>query len=62
MVEAGNAWIIRNKIQNNYDGIVIQYSVPLIENNKIINNLGNGITILKGTHCKIINNVILNNE
>lgn len=30
MTDAGNAWISRNKIYNNYDGIVVQFSIPLI--------------------------------
>ena len=35
MIECGNAWIIRNHIYDNYDGIVSEYSIPLIEKNEI---------------------------
>ena len=33
MIDGGNAWILRNNIENNGHGIVIAGSIPKIEQN-----------------------------
>jgi len=47
MIDACQAWIIRNEIFHNNDGIIGITSVPLIENNDIIKNKNIGVMLLK---------------
>ena len=47
MIDACQAWIIRNEIFHNNDGIIGITSVPLIENNEIIKNKNIGVMLLK---------------
>lgn len=43
LIEVGFCWIIRNKIEDNADGIVMYESNPHILDNKINNNMRSGI-------------------
>ena len=46
IINSNNVWILRNKIYQNNDGIVTLKSNPIIENNEIYENLGNGLFLL----------------
>lgn len=46
IIEGANAWIIRNNINENNDGIVCIKSAPEILTNKIIKNKSNGVMLL----------------
>ena len=46
IINSNNVWILRNKIYQNNDGIVALKSNPIIENNEIYDNQGNGLFLL----------------
>ena len=56
LIESGEVWIIRNKITTNQEGIVLTNSIPLIQDNQIIQNRGNGIMCIKYSKPKIVSN------
>jgi len=62
IIEGGNAWIMRNNIIENNDGIVCISSVPDITKNKISKNKSNGIMLLKNSKPVIKDNLITEND
>ncbi len=62
MIESGEVWIIRNKITTNQEGIVLTNSIPLIQDNQIVQNRGNGIMCIKYSKPKILSNQVQDND
>ncbi|KRX05550.1 Pectin lyase fold/virulence factor [Pseudocohnilembus persalinus] len=62
IIEGANAWIIRNNINENNDGIVCIKSAPEILTNKIIKNKSNGVMLLDNSQPLIRDNLITDND
>ena len=56
LIEAGECYIVRNKIQFNNDGIIALTSVPLVQNNIISDNKANGVMLMKDSRPKLYEN------
>ena len=61
MIESGFAWIVRNEIVDNADGVVLFDSTPFISGNQIEHNQRSGITCCGCSFPKIEKNQIYGN-
>ena len=61
IIESGFAWLIRNQIIDNADGIILFDSTPFISGNSIEHNQRSGITCCGCSFPKIEKNRILGN-
>jgi parallel beta-helix repeat protein len=57
-IESGYAWIMKNKIMENADGILIYDSSPNISDNDIGENTRSGITCCGASYPHVTNNSI----
>lgn len=57
-IESGYAWIMKNKIMENADGILIYDSSPHITDNDISENTRSGITCCGASYPHITNNQV----
>jgi len=62
MINAGNAWIVRNNITENNDGIIAITSVADIINNEVHKNKSSGIMLLKDSRPRLTDNKIHGND
>jgi parallel beta-helix repeat protein len=62
MIDCGKALITRNTIKDNYYGIMVITSIPIIENNEIIENKHHGILLLKKSRAVLTKNIIKENK
>lgn len=62
LIEVGFCWLIRNRITDNADGIVMFDSNPNIESNQINNNMRSGISCMGSSFPKINGNAIFGNH
>jgi parallel beta-helix repeat protein len=61
LLDCGAAYILRNTIEGNHDGIVMITSIPTVMNNIVRSNKENGVFLLKDSRPTLYGNEIINN-
>ncbi|KRX06051.1 Pectin lyase fold/virulence factor [Pseudocohnilembus persalinus] len=61
LIDASECWILRNKIYENNDGIIMVMSIPWVEKNEIYRNKSNGVMAIKDSRPKFQKNLIEQN-
>ena len=62
MFKGGNSLIYDNKIERNYDGVILNQSFPDFKYNKVLNNSENGVMLLRNSEPHIHFNEISANK